>query len=498
MAKHDVHEIDTGESKPIRSVPYRIAPGWRAELKEEIQSLVRDGIMVPSKSPWSFPMVPVRKKETNTIRLCIDYRRLNKVTKANPYQMPMVQDLLDNVAGATWLTKLDMNKGFYQVPLDKYSQDKTAFCSPWGKFAFTRMPFGLMNAPATFQRCMHTALSQQAEHSSIYIDDVLIYYSSWDEHLVHIRGVLEALREACLTAKPSKCVWGARSLEYLGHEIGDGLVSVPDARIKALRDFHRPTNQKGLRAFLGTAGYYRRFIPEFAEWASPLFAALKKGAPCFIQWDKSRTNAFNRLVNVLCDEHTLTLPRSEDKLVLHTDASMLGVGAVLSVEREGEEFPVAYFSKILTAAERNYSASEMECLAVVKAVDHFAIHLLGQRFTVVTDHRALVALQESSRLNGRLMRWALALQAYNFDIHYRPGKYHQNADGLSRQCWPEDEPSRKREGTGTGSTEEVTTLLLDDHHLRTETASDGGVTSLRGGLSPWAGEMSRADPRHRP
>ncbi len=177
---------------------------------------------------------------------------------------------------------------------------------------------------------------------------------------------------------------------------------------------------------------------------------------------------------------------------------MLGVGAVLSVEREGEEFPVAYFSKILTAAERNYSASEMECLAVVKAVDHFAIHLLGQRFTVVTDHRALVALQESSRLNGRLMRWALALQAYNFDIHYRPGKYHQNANGLSRQCWPEYEPSRKREGTGTTSTEEVTTLLLDDHHPRTDTASDGGVTSLRGGLSPWAGEMSRADPRHRP
>ena len=150
----------------------------------------------------------------------------------------------------------------------------------------------------------------------------------------------------------------------------------------------------GLRAFQGTAGYYRRFIPEFAKWTGPLFAALKKDAPSFIQWDKCRTNAFNHLVNVLCDEHTPTLPRSEGKLVLHTDASMLGVRAVLSVECEGEEFPVAYLSKILKAAERNYSASEMECLAVVKAVDHFAIHRLGQRFTVVTDHRALVFLQE--------------------------------------------------------------------------------------------------------
>ena len=172
---------------------------------------------------------------------------------------------------------------------------------------------------------MHTALRQQAEHSSIYIDDVLIYSFSWEEQLVHIRGVLDALREAGLTAKPNKCVWGARSLEYLGHEIGDGLVSVPEARLKALRYFHRPTNQKGLWAFLGTAGYYRRFIPEFAKWVGPLFPALKKGIPYFIQWDKYRTNAFNYLANVLCDEHTLTLPRSEDQLVLHTDASMLGV-----------------------------------------------------------------------------------------------------------------------------------------------------------------------------
>ena len=164
-----------------------------------------------------------------------------------------------------------MNKGFYKVPLTRDSQDMTAFCSPWGKFTFTRMPFVLMNAPASFLRCMLNTLSQQSEFCSIYIHDVLIYSSSWKEHLEHINGVLEALREARLTAKPNKCVWGVKSLEYLGHEIGNGLVSIPEAGVKALSDYHKPKKQKGLRAFLGTAGYYLRFIPDFARWAGPLF-----------------------------------------------------------------------------------------------------------------------------------------------------------------------------------------------------------------------------------
>ena len=430
------HVIDTGQVQPIRTAPYRIVPRWRAELKAEIHSLVRQGILVPTRSPWSSPMVPVRKL-SGLIRLCIDYRKLNNATKADPYQMPVVQDLLDDVAGATWLSKLDMNKGFYQVPLQTGSQEKTAFCSPWGKFAFTRMPFGLRNAPATFQRCMDQALDQQAECSSTYIDDVLVYSSSWKEHLKHLRDVLEALRKAGLTAKPDKCVWGAQSLEYLGHEVGNGVVSVPEARVKALRDFARPINKKGLRAFLGTAGYYRRFIPGFSQRAGPLYDALKRGAPNFVGWTGEQIGAFNHLICVLCDTHTLTLPRDDDILALHTDASSGGIGAVLSVVRDGQDQPVAYFSKRLTPAERNYSVTELECLAVVKAIDHFAIHLLGRDFTVVTDHTALVALKHSHKLNGRLMRWALTLQAYKYEVVYRPGVLHQNADGLSRQSWPE-------------------------------------------------------------
>ena len=335
--KDHKHTISTGNIDPIRSHPYRVAPGWKKDLKGEIYELLKEGIIVPSRSPWSSPMVPIRKCGTRAARLCIDYRKLNKATHADPFQMPLIQELLDNVAGATWLTKLDMNKGFYQVSLDKDSENKTAFCSPWGKYQFKRMPFGLMNAPATFQRCMNETLSEHSEYSLTYIDDVLVYSSSWEEHLVNLRRVLAALKKAGLTTKPSKCVWGATSLEYLGHKIGNRVVSVPEVRVKALQDYIRPTNQKGIRAFLGTINYYRRFIPDCARWAAPLYNTLKKGAPCVVEWNKKQCDSFQHLVSVLCNEHTLTLPKVGDKLTLHTDASGSGIGAVLSVIREGEE-----------------------------------------------------------------------------------------------------------------------------------------------------------------
>ena len=224
------------------------------------------------------------------------------------------------------------------------------------------------------------------------------------------------LFKAGLSAKPSKCVWGATSLEFLVHKIGNGVVNAREVRVKALRDYIRPTYQKGIRAFLGTINYYRRFIPDCARWAAPLNNALKKGAPCVVEWNKKQCVSFQHLVSFLCNEHTLTLLKVGDKHTLHTDASGSGIGAVLSVIREGEERPMANFSRRLTAAQCNYSASELECFAVVKAIDHFALHLLGQRFTVITDHSALFTLLNSSRLNGRLMRWALALLAFDMDI----------------------------------------------------------------------------------
>lgn len=273
--------------------------------------------------------------------------------------------------------------------------------------------------------------------SNSYIDDIIVFSNTWEEHLQHLRQVLERLRKHGLTAKPAKCEWGAASLIYLGYMVGQGKVSVPEARVVALRNFQKPVTKSDLRAFLGTVGYYRRFIPDFAQHAYPLTEATKKAAPNIVVWSDIMYVAFCFLCNVLSDASVVVIPCSSDEFLLQTDASGKGIGAVLSVKRNGQELPVGYYSKKLTPAEQKYSATELECLAVVRAIDHFAVYLSGRAFTVVTDHKALEYLQSSRHLNGRLTRWALQLQHYNFSIRYRPGKSHQNADGLSRQRWEE-------------------------------------------------------------
>ena len=254
--------------------------------------MVKSGTLVPSQSPWSSAMVPVRKPD-GSIRLCIDYRRLNSVTQPDPYMMPRVQDLLDRISQARWLSKLDLNKGFYQIPLVPESVPKTAFCSPWGKFAFTRMPFGLMNAPTSFQRAMDEALTGQENSSATYIDDIVVFSETWEDHLRHVRAVLEALKRTGMTANPDKCTWGAQTLTYLGHRVGLGLVKVPEARIAAIKKYKQPVTMRDLRAFLGTVGHYRSFVPDFAGKAVPLYNALKKAAPSKLEWTGDMYDAYD-------------------------------------------------------------------------------------------------------------------------------------------------------------------------------------------------------------
>ena len=268
-------------------------------------------------------------------------------------------------------------------------------------YEFQRIPFGLRNAPSTFQQCMHGVLEWQAAFSSPYIDDILIYSNSWADHIItHIKAVLGALSAAGLTANPAKCQWGAHALTYLGYEVGVGKIGVLEARVKAIREYKCPQTKEGLKAFLGTTGYYRRFVP---EWLGHYMAALRKVAPNVLSWSIDiMLNAFNYLINALCSSHVLWLPRPGDQLVLHTDASTQGIGAVLSEDRDGVQCPLGYYSKRLLPAETNYAATELEYLAVFKAI---AVHLVGCHFTVVTDHRALMSLLTSTKLNGRLMQW---------------------------------------------------------------------------------------------
>ena len=434
--KTDVCElvIRTGDSPPIASGPYRVPDRLKEEVKEEIDHLVEMGVATPSHSPWASPIVPVTKKD-GKIRLCIDYRKLNNVTEPDPYYMNTLDEILEKVGESRCLSKLDLSKGFYQIGVEEESVEKTAFISPFGKYSFTRMPFGLRNAPAIFQRTMEEVLRGCYHCAAPYIDDILVFSKNGVEHIGHLRQVLDALSKHGLTIKSDKCEFGKTRLEYLGHLIREGQVAVPRHRVTAMEEFRKPETKKQLRSFLGAMSYYRRFIKNFANYSGILSPATAKSAPSVVNWSGERLEAFHYLKGALVSVCMLTIPSQEDCFVLHSDASGLGVGATLNVLREGVELPVAFYSRQLQGAETRYSATELEGLAIFKSINFFDHFLFGQKFTVYTDHKALVSLLKSKRLNKRLYGWMLKLLEFSFEIVYKPGKDNLDADGLSRQAW---------------------------------------------------------------
>ena len=437
-ARDICHEIDTGNEKPIRTFPYRLAPAWRDQLREEVRVLQGSGTVVPSTSPWSSPMVPVRKPD-GTIRLCIDFRKLNHITKPDPYLMPHIDEMIDQLGEAHYLSKLDLNKGIYQIRLAQLDLEKTAFCVPWGEFHFTMMPFGLRNAPASFQTMMDRILDDIQDFSGAYMDDIIIFSQTWEDHMAHIKCVLDRLRKAGLMANPAKCQCGSASLTFLGYTVGRGKVSTPDYRVEAIRNSVRHITKKDVQSFLGTTGYYRKFIPNDAHNSIELANATWKSAPYVVCWFTAMNDEFYYLCHTLSQVSSLTIPTPTDTFFLQTNASTKGIAGVLNVVREEVELPVGFYSRKLHPAEARYSAPEVECLAIVRSIQHYGIYLVGKPFTVETDHKALTHLHSSTHLNGRLTQWALLLQPYNFTTHYRPGQENGNAGGLSRQAWDGDQ-----------------------------------------------------------
>ena len=427
-------EIVTGATPPIASGPYRVPDRMKEEVKKEVEKLLELGVAEPSHSPWASPIVPVLKKD-GSIRLCIDYRKLNSVTAGDPYYMVTLEEILEKVGNSRCLSKLDLSKGFYQIGIEEGSREKTAFITPFGKYCFNRMPFGLRNAPAIFQRGMEVVLRGCYDCASPYIDDILVFSVNEVEHLEDLRRVLEALRKGGMTVKRAKCEFGRSTLEYLGHQIGNGTLAVPRHRATAMNEFKLPRTKRQLRSFLGAASYYRRFVKHFSNHSGLLSPATSKLAPSVVKWSEDMLEAFNFLKGALVNVCVLTIPSQEDCFSLHTDASGLGIGATLNVVRKGEELPVAYYSKQLQGAQKHYSATELEGLAVFKAVNFFDHFLYGQHFTILTDHSALVYLLKSKRLNKRLYGWMLRLLDFSFTIEYKPGRLNQDADGLPRQAW---------------------------------------------------------------
>ena len=427
------HTIDTGDNPPVKQPPYRAPMIYREKIAEMVTEMQERGIVQPSTSPWASPVVLVPKKD-GSLRFCVDFRKLNSMTKKDVYPLPRVDDILDTLGNAKYFTTLDLASGYWQVPLDNEAISKTAFTTHQGLFEFVRMPFGLCNAPATFQRAMQTVLAGIEWHDCfVYIDDILVASRTFEEHIQHLEQVFDRLRKANLRLKPRKCRFLCKEVSYLGHVISVEGVRPDPEKTEKVRCFPVPCDVTSVRQFLGLASYYRRFVQNFARIASPLRALLRKDS--IFHWSPECSGAFNQLKDALISSPVLAFPKFGPgcEFILETDASYVGLGAILSQQQDdGTIHPIAYASRSLDQHEKNYGVTELETLGLVWAVRYFRPYLLGHCTTVYTDHSACLSLLNHPRPSGKLARWAMTIQEMDLIIKHRSGKSNTNADALSR------------------------------------------------------------------
>jgi len=392
--------------------------------------MLEAGVIKRSSSPWTSPVVIVPKPDGSK-RFCIDYRKLNSYTKKDNHPIPRIDDLLDAFTGAKWFTTLDLAAGYWQIPMKEEDIEKTAFITQDGTYEFTVMPFGLCNAPATFQRMMNLIFEDMLfRNIKVYLDDCNIYSKTFEQHLKDLEEVFIRLRNAGLKLKPTKCHFCHQEIKFLGHIVGVNGIKVDPDKIEKVKNFPQPKNLRELRGFVGLASYYRKFIKDFSNIVRPLTKLFKKSEEYI--WTEKQGKAFDILKEKLTTAPVLQFPNFDEPFILYTDASMQALGAVLAQkDKEGKEYVIAYASKGLTSAEQNYTVTELECYAVIWAIEKFHLYLASKKFTVVTDHYALKWLQTSVP-KGRRARWILRLQPYDFEIQYKEGRKHLNADALSR------------------------------------------------------------------
>ena len=409
------HEINTSDSDPIAQQAYKSNPIKKEFIEKEVADMEARNLIRKSMSPWAAPIVIVEKKD-GTKRFCVDYRGLNKVTKSDRFPLPRIDELLESFRTANWFSTIDLASGYWQVEVAEKDKEKTAFITHQGLYEFNVMPFGLKNAPGTFQRLMNYVLQDYiGKFVAVYLDDIIIYSKTFEQHIDHVNLVLAALRNAILKIKLKKCYFCFPNISFLGHIVGRNGISVDPAKIEKVKNFPTPKDVKSLRAALGLFSYYRKFVKDFSKIAAPLTSLLKKETP--FQWTNKQQNAFNRLKECLIKAPILQYPDFEKPFVLYTDASGTGLGAVLSQkDDENKERVIAYASRSLNKAERNYGITDQECLAIVWAVKHFEQYLGLLPFQIVTDHSALKYLQTAKIPAGRRARWIMYLQQFEFEI----------------------------------------------------------------------------------
>ena len=424
------HVIDTGDARPVRQPPRRTGFAGRDFVESTVNELLASGKIRPSDSPWASPVVLVKKKD-GAMRLCIDYRRLNDLTCKDAYPLPKVDEALDQMAGAQWFSTLDLASGYWQVAMHPDSVEKTAFCTHTGLYEWVVMPFGLCNAPATFERLMERVLQGLQWHNVIvYLDDVVAFGPTWEQALAKLRAVFNRLRDANLRLKPSKCKLFRPEVEYLGHVITREGVLPVHSKVGAVTHWATPTNLTELRSFLGLAGYYRRFIADYSHKAEPLTRLLRQDVP--FSWGPDQERSFTALKAALATEPVLTLPVPDARFIVDTDASDRALGAVLSQVQHGEERVIAYHSKTFNPTQTRYCTTKKELLAIRSALDHWSHHLLHGRFLLRSDHKSLSWLSTMTASDPAVLRWASYVQLFDYQFQHRPGKQHANADALSR------------------------------------------------------------------
>jgi len=429
------HTIDTGDHRSIKLPPRSMNPLKAQATELEVQSMIERGIVVRHVGPWAAPVHMVKKKD-GTWRFCIDYRALNSITVDDAWPLPRIQHIFDSLQGAKWFSVLDLASGYWQIKMDPESSNKAAFITPSGTYAPLVMPFGLKNAPAAFQRSISHILREHiGKFCAVYIDDMIVYSGSFEEHLEHIQIVLKTLQEASLQVRMDKCQWFTNEVDYLGYRITGNGLEPQNTKLDVIKNSTPPRDRSQLMTFLGTLGYYRQFVKEYSKIARPLNDLLKEGTKYV--WETAQQTAFETLIHRMCDAAPLMFPFYDGRpFILDTDASNHGMGAVLSqVDNEGRERPISFWSaSYATATQAGMHITDREMLAILRAVTYFKHHLDAASVHVRTDHQALVPIFASKELpHGHRGRWLSKLQQFSLKVHYRPGGKHQNADGCSRE-----------------------------------------------------------------
>lgn len=426
---HTVPLIDG--TQPVNRPPHRLSAEQNDELKRQIDELLKLGFIRPSQSPFASPIIFVKKKD-GTMRMCIDYRALNNITIKNRYPLPHTDDLMQRLVHAKYLTKLDLRSGYHQIRMADSDIHKTAFICRYGSFEYLVMPFGLCNAPATFMSMMHQVLNQYIDKCVIvFLDDILIYSETQEQHLRDVRKIFDELRQAKLYVKLSKCEFGLTETEFLGHIVGHGGIRMSPSKVAVIHQWPKPESITDVRSFLGMCNYYRKFVRNYSLIAKPLFDMLRGEAT--FNWSSSAQHAFDTLKQCMSTEPVLVLPDPLKQWFIFTDASGYGIGGVLCQLYDTSYRPIMFVSHKLTETELNWPTHDKEMYAIIYTLKQCRPYVEGKRVTVITDHNSLIYMHSQPKLSARQARWNEYLALFDVHILYKPGRTNVVADALSRK-----------------------------------------------------------------